>query len=290
MRNEQKVAKLVIIKEKVKSHPEEAEQLLTNLIIQLMTRRTRPRTVQVISIGQRPAAQLLPKGKSPSGEVKPTTWHPASQVLPSKYFEYGVDMDEVWDGEIQNFRLPTPAEQETIISANIKRYQQQPIIEVATDSGPDEGIRTEICEHESPGFLRIDTVRMGKLRDNSLILDQCPPDESQENHLFKYPILKYNFEENPHFASFWTEIVGEIFNPDISVKGEVPSYLKPYRKTLCFIKPALNQIQNLPDECGCSLNNDRMAWFKHWATKAVALYDNTAFIEFSSWLEYARHW
>jgi len=47
------------------------------------------------------------------------------------------------------------------------------------------------------------------------------------------------------------------------------------------ISPIIDQINKLPDECGCDLDNDRMKWFKFWCNRAVELYGINAGVSFS---------
>ena len=47
-----------------------------------------------------------------------------------------------------------------------------------------------------------------------------------------------------------------------------------------YLKPCIDDINNLSDECGSDANSDRMKWFKHWANKAVELYGDDAGIMF----------
>lgn len=105
---------------------------------------TRPQAVQVISTPRRrPSAKVLVTDRYPSGEVKPA-WRPSFQA-PTDDSE--VDMNPIWNEASKTTRAPTAAEKEITNAANIKRYQQQPKFEVATDSGPEEGIDV-FWEHE----------------------------------------------------------------------------------------------------------------------------------------------
>ena len=285
MRKKQRFAEtLAKIREKVKSQDLEGlDKLLTTLETNLPKRL---QAVQVISTRRRPAAQVLPTGRYPSGEIMPTTWRPAFQVLPSAYFEDGVDTNEVWDKHLLNFRTPTSAELDTTISANIKRFQLQPKMEEATDSGPEEGIGDELWEHESPKYLILQKVTFGKLNDINFSVDPCLLDMNTDGHSLQYPELNYDNQLYIDSIPFFTEIAGEIFNSEITVKGQTPSYLAPGRKNLRSLKLALKGIMALPDECGCELYNDLTAWFKHWAFKSVELYNNRAYIEFNSKMVY----
>lgn len=47
------------------------------------------------------------------------------------------------------------------------------------------------------------------------------------------------------------------------------------------LKPYIEKIRKLPDECGNIYDNDRMKWFKFWAEKAVELYGEEAVIHVS---------
>ena len=258
------------------------EKLLTDT--ETFLSQPRLKTVQVIKPVRRTAVQEL-QTRYPDGKLIPTTWRPADHAMPAPYFEDGVDTDDIWDEALKNLRPATSAEQETTIAANIKLLQQQPTIEAATDLGP-EGIEIFCEQDDSEVFL--DEVKIGKLDINKFIVESCPSDRSHEDYFFYDSYLNIYNEMGSDFASFWTEHVGEVFNPEISVKRNVLSYLEPGRVNLRILKPALSRIQNLPVECGSFFNNDRMKWFKLWTAKAVELYGDRAFIEFRSSLDDKR--
>jgi hypothetical protein len=275
MRNSQILAEIAIAKEK-----------------HLKKRRTRNHAEQIISTRRRPATQVFPTGRDSSGHVIPILWRgPAFQILPSVYFQDGVDTDALWDDQLLNFRLPTAAEMDTIIAVNLKLFQLQP--EVSMDSEHD-GIEDVTWQMDDPGDLKLEEVKIGRLNDNNFNVDECPPDMSQKHYSLQSSVLIAYGSGIRADIDFWMEIVGETFNSEISVKGEVPSYLEasylePDRINKRIIKPALNRIIALQNDCGCSIKNDQIKWFKHWAARAVELYDNRAFIEFHTSLRYPRY-
>lgn len=77
------------------------------------------------------------------------------------------------------------------------------------------------------------------------------------------------------FREFWYNCVGDLYY-------QLREHPKSNDVDIAYIKPYLNKIISLSDECNYNyFDIDRMKWLKYWCKVAVELYDDEAGICFS---------
>lgn len=97
-------------------------------------------------------------------------------------------------------------------------------------------------------------------------IDECPP-ESYDVCDPKYTMHSQRaYRNGTALWDFFEHYLNDIYNESMSNKDE--------------IKPFIDEINALPDDCGDPGHNDRMKWFKFWCNRAVELYGDEAGVEF----------
>jgi hypothetical protein len=88
----------------------------------------------------------------------------------------------------------------------------------------------------------------------------------------------------------WLERNGfevEPFSPNrlILEKGESPFRRSAHENGIRYVKPIIEKIRSLPDDCGNEYENYLMQWFKFWSEKSVEKYGDNACIQFQDFPE-----
>lgn len=75
------------------------------------------------------------------------------------------------------------------------------------------------------------------------------------------------------FWEFWKNCVGTLYY-------QMRKHHSSNDLDIAFLKPLLEDINKLADNCRGEIDKDRMKWFKFWANRAVRLYGDDACIAF----------
>lgn len=117
------------------------------------------------------------------------------------------------------------------------------------------------------------SVFIGKINpqsDGMPYIDECP--------LESYDVCDPEYTIHPRrslrsgtddMRDFFDGLPAEIYANTISDPDEI-----------VLIKPVIDEINALPDDCGVPAHNDRMKWLKFWCNRAVELWGDEAGIEF----------
>lgn len=113
------------------------------------------------------------------------------------------------------------------------------------------------------------------LEPNGLNVIECPAaDHNICNPAYTlHP--KESYRSGSHdFWIFWRTYCGKLYY----IFREHPCSNDP---DIAKLKPHIDKINALSNQCEDETNKDRMMWFKYWANKAVELYGVNAGIKFS---------
>ena len=121
-------------------------------------------------------------------------------------------------------------------------------------------------------------IIIGKLTytpgDDELDVEKCPPESHDvcDRELTIYPRDSCRSGS----AGLWDFFFDRVHD----IYMEMRDYPDSNDPEAIAIKPFLERINALPDDCNDAINNDRMKWFKFWCNRAVELYGDEAGIEF----------
>ncbi len=111
-------------------------------------------------------------------------------------------------------------------------------------------------------------------------VEQCP---SLDFDLCKHPeftlwprdAYRSGSSGSSGFWAFFQKCVGE------ELYNSMRDHPGSNDRDVARLKPLIEKIARLPDECGSAIDNDRMKWFKFWCSRAVSLYGDDAGVQFS---------